>query len=87
MFDEAQVKAVLGIPERNQVIALVPLGYPAEEPSPPPRLEVEEITFYEQWGERAPQAQRRIILGRRGVPSVLGRALRNFWRVLLRRRR
>ncbi len=33
-FDEATVKAALGVPEGWRVVAMTPLGYPDEEPAP-----------------------------------------------------
>lgn len=42
-FDEKRVKEILGIPETVRVVAVVPLGYPAEEPAPRPRKQLEEI--------------------------------------------
>lgn len=89
MFDEKRVKELLAIPAALHVAALVPVGYTAEEPSPPPRLEVDEIAFWQRWGSRDPGGPPlpRTRFGRRGVPSVLGRALRNLISNALRRRR
>ena len=36
-FEEKEVKKVLGIPDDLRVVALTPLGYPDQEPSPKPR--------------------------------------------------
>jgi len=50
-FDEAQVKALLGIPDRGvRVVALLPLGYP-QNPAPVAkvRLPLEQIVKYERW--------------------------------------
>lgn len=88
LFDARRVKELLGIPAELSVAALIPIGYPAEEPTPTPRLEVDEITFWQRWGGRSPESAPvpRTRFGRRGVPSVLARAFRNFARTLLRRR-
>ncbi|MFQ6053595.1 MAG: nitroreductase family protein [Candidatus Bathyarchaeia archaeon] len=48
-FDEEAVKRVLGIPEDVRVVALTPLGYPAETPRPKGRKKTEEIVSYERW--------------------------------------
>ena len=40
-FDEAQVKRLLGIPEKVRVVALMPLGYPAEAALMQPRADSE----------------------------------------------
>ena len=89
MFDEARVKQLLDIPAALRVAALVPVGYSAERPAPSPRLEVGEITFWQRWGGRDPAGApvSRTRLGRRGVPSVLRKALRNFASRVLRRKR
>ena len=36
-FDENSVREVLGIPSEIRPVAIIPVGYPAEEPSAPPR--------------------------------------------------
>jgi nitroreductase len=47
---EAQVKALLGIPEHVDTYALIPLGYPATRHGPLSRRPVAEITSYDRWG-------------------------------------
>ena len=37
-FDERQVSEILDLPENLRPVALVPVGYPASIPSPPPRV-------------------------------------------------
>lgn len=48
-FDEFRVKEILQIPEPIEVVGLITLGYPGEEPEPPPRLELEKIVHWESW--------------------------------------
>lgn len=48
-FYEDRVKAILGIPEGIRVVALLPLGYPAEQPFARPRKTLEDIVAYERW--------------------------------------
>jgi len=48
-FDEEAVKKALGIPEGISVIALTPLGYPAEEKGEKVRKSTEDIVHYERW--------------------------------------
>jgi nitroreductase len=48
-FYEDQAKAILGVPEGVRVVALLPLGYPAEEPFPRPRKPLDEIVSWERW--------------------------------------
>jgi len=48
-FSEPQVKEILGIPKHVRVIALTPLGYPAEQPDAKPRKSVGEIIAYDRF--------------------------------------
>jgi len=48
-FYEEQAKAILGVPEGVRIVALLPLGYPAEEPFPRPRKPLDEIVSWERW--------------------------------------
>lgn len=47
-FDEETVKQALKIPHDMRVVALTPLGYPAETPSPKDRKGLDEIVKYER---------------------------------------
>lgn len=51
-FDENLIKEALDIPEQIRVIGVTPLGYPDQEPKPRPRKELEEIIYYDNWGNR-----------------------------------
>lgn len=42
-FDENEVKKLLKIPEKYKVVALIPVGFPAESPPPRSRKEIHEI--------------------------------------------
>lgn len=46
IFDEAQAASYLEIPEDRELVALVPIGYPAEAPAAPRRKPVEELLSY-----------------------------------------
>lgn len=46
--DEA-LKKVLGIPDHMKVVAVTPLGYPAEKPKPKERKPLSEIVHYEKF--------------------------------------
>jgi len=48
-FDEAQVTALLGIPDKARPVAIIPLGYPGEQPSAPPRMVPERLVHWEKW--------------------------------------
>lgn len=50
--DEKKVKELLKIPHEYTVDAIIALGYPDEQPKPRPRLPLEEITFYEEFGRK-----------------------------------
>ena len=48
-FNEETVKDTLKIPKQYQVVAITPLGYPDEKPSPKTRKNAEEIVHKETW--------------------------------------
>jgi len=48
-FDEGVVKKALDIPEEVRVVAMTPLGYPAESPAARPRKTMKEIVSYEKY--------------------------------------
>jgi nitroreductase len=53
-FYEEMVKEILGVPETLRVVALLPLGYPAEAAkattaTPKPRKPLREIVAYDRW--------------------------------------
>ena len=41
-FDEKEVSKILNLPDNLHPIAIIPVGYPAEKPSPPLRVSKEE---------------------------------------------
>ena len=49
---ENEIKELLGIPEDVETAALLPIGFPAEGSryGPTRRAPVEEVTFYDRWG-------------------------------------
>lgn len=51
-FDDNKVKEILEIPKNIEIIALLPIGYPAEEPPQRPRFDLEKIVFFEKYGDR-----------------------------------
>lgn len=55
--DELKVKRLLNIPEEYKVISIIALGYPDEEPKPRPRKSLEEIVFYERFGQKMPKKE------------------------------
>ncbi len=51
-FDQAQVKEVLGLPEDHTVIALTPIGLPADRPEARPRMTMAEFVSLDRYGEK-----------------------------------
>lgn len=49
-FDEAEVKKILGIPDKYKVVALISIGVPAESPPPRPRKPLKDITSLNIFG-------------------------------------
>ena len=53
---EDEVREICGIPERYQVVALLPLGRPRGSFGVAPRARsAEQLTSWDQWGERRPE--------------------------------
>ena len=48
-YNENEVKEILGIPPHVRVVAMTPLGYPAESPEAKSRKCLEEIVAYERY--------------------------------------
>lgn len=48
-FYEDRVKDILAVPPEIRVVALLPLGYPAEKPDPRPRKSLEDIVAWGHW--------------------------------------
>lgn len=46
IFDHEKIAQILEVPEEREVVALIPLGYPAEEPVAPKRKPVEDLLIY-----------------------------------------
>lgn len=50
-FTEAPIKEYLGVPESLRLVALTPLGTPAESPSPRPRMALSDFVCHDHWGQ------------------------------------
>ncbi len=48
-FVQSEIRPVLGIPDDKFVVAVIPIGYPAEQPSVRTRKPLSEIVHYERW--------------------------------------
>ncbi len=46
LFDEESVASMLQLPEDRELVALIPVGYPDEEPAVPRRKPVEDLLSY-----------------------------------------
>jgi nitroreductase len=49
LFDHNKTKEVLGVPEGYEVVAMLPLGYPAKEPAAPKRREISEFCHQDKF--------------------------------------
>jgi nitroreductase len=49
LFDQDAAKQALDVPEGFEVVALIPLGHPAQTPAPPPRRELQEFVHYDKF--------------------------------------
>ena len=48
-FHAPEAKQILGVPDEVPIVALMTLGYPADEPRPKDRLPCETIVMAERW--------------------------------------
>ncbi|UJS17177.1 MAG: nitroreductase family protein [Candidatus Jettenia sp.] len=51
-FNDNKVKEILEIPKDIEIVAILPVGYPDEEPSQRPRFDLERIVSYEKYGKK-----------------------------------
>lgn len=49
---EPEIKKLLGAPEEAQLMTVIALGYPAEDPFPRIRKSISEIVYYEKWEQK-----------------------------------
>ncbi len=50
-YAKVAVSEILELPENIEPMLVITLGYPAEDPEPPPRLELSEIAFVDGYGK------------------------------------
>lgn len=50
-YHEADVKALLGIPDGVETMALIPIGVPRGKFGPPSRMPAEKVVFWDTWSE------------------------------------
>lgn len=46
IFDDKKAGELLNLPDDREVVALIPIGYPAEEPAAPRRKSMEDLLSY-----------------------------------------
>ena len=46
------VRDLLRIPEGVKLMFMLPIGYPDEEPAPPPRIVLNQIIYFEKYGQK-----------------------------------
>ncbi|UCC66570.1 MAG: nitroreductase family protein [Deltaproteobacteria bacterium] len=78
-FHEDRIKEILGIPEGMKVVGIITVGYPAETPPPPPKLELLEILHWEVFRDTGRSFRSRVL--RSGPLSVLPRILKMIFRM------
>ncbi len=49
-YAKVAVQEILNLPEDIEPLLVITLGYPAESPEPPPRLELKEIACMNEYG-------------------------------------
>lgn len=51
-FDDIMVRDVIKAPDDVKIMAIVTLGYPAEKPQPPHRVDLNLLVFFDTYGKR-----------------------------------
>ena len=51
-YEDDKVKEILDIPDHVEVMALLPVGVPDEDPAQRPRLDINKITYWEEYNKR-----------------------------------
>ena len=75
-LDRKAIASILKLPEHLEIVGLLTVGFPAEDPPPPPRKPLAEIVHYDVYGNRAD-----------GGGATPGRVLAGPLGILLRRLR
>ncbi len=50
-YAKVAISEILDLPERVEPLLVITLGYPAEDPEPPPRLDLSQIAFLDEYGK------------------------------------
>lgn len=51
-FKNEEIRPVLGIPDNQYAVAVIPVGVPDQAPKPRPRKDFDSMVFKEKWGKR-----------------------------------
>jgi nitroreductase len=76
MAEKKQIAAILKLPEHLEVVGLLTVGFPAEDPPPPPRKPLTEIVHYDVYGNQAAGGGATPGRAKSGALSILLRRLR-----------
>ncbi len=49
LFDHDKAREVLDVPSGYEVVSMIPIGYPAQDPKPPKRKDISEFVHYEKF--------------------------------------
>lgn len=83
-FSEDDVRKLLQIPFEVEIHAIISLGYPKEVPTPPRRLHLGDITFFEKYGNR--KADLEVFPLSKHIPKVQKTAQDVIQRILERKK-
>ena len=50
-YAKVAISEILDLPENIEPLLILTLGYPAEDPAPPPRLDLNKIAFADEYGK------------------------------------
>jgi nitroreductase len=50
-YAKVAIREILNLPEGVEPLLVITLGYPAEDPEPPPRLGLDQIAFMDEYGK------------------------------------
>jgi nitroreductase len=66
---------LLDVPPEWEIVGLLTIGFPAEDPPPSDRRPLADLVHYEQFGNMSPQASPTAVRGPRGILHGIARAL------------
>jgi nitroreductase len=78
-LDRKAIASILQVPPGIEVVGLLTMGFPAEDPPPPPRKPLGEIVHFDVFGNREPGAQVRAGRLAYGPLGILLRRFRFAW--------